>query len=253
MTDGNAGTPGDSDVGTSGLCDQGTPSLVPLDLTSVGQTPSGDKAPSAIDLRGVLAQARSRLPFCLRIMLEAQLRAANAAGVEALLGWTPDTPPFMVPMTVDRLIMPDSSGLPVLMDLAALRDRLRAEGLTGEWVEPHVPIDLVVDHSLIVDEAGHPGAASLNLVREYQRNAERYRFFKWAEQAFGAVRVVPPGTGIIHQVHLERLARLVSVTGMPRGATPQGPLAHPEFVLGCDSHTPMAGALGLLTWGVGGG
>lgn len=208
---------------------------------------------SCIDLSALTAGRRKPLPSCLKIVLE-------NLGRQALLGhptgdiagqiaaWTGQTPPLSVPLAVSRLILPDSSGLPVLMDLAAARDAAHAAGAGAEAVEPRVPIALVVDHSLIVDVAGRPDARQRNIAEEYRRNGERYSFFKWAQQAFANLQVVPPGSGIIHQVHLEKLAMLVEEVDLPG----YGAIAAPEFVLGCDSHTPMVNGLGLLAWGVGG-
>lgn len=194
----------------------------------------------------------SQIPFTIRVLLENALRSAgpgwaDEAALKRLRDWAPGGEPFAVPLRVSRVILPDSSGLPALMDLAGLRRSLARAGHDAAGVSPRVPVDLVVDHSLIVDHFGSPDAASLNVAREFERNAERYTFFKWARQAFDGLRVVPPGMGIVHQVHLERLARVVA-TEERDGRR----LAFPEFVLGGDSHTPMVNALGVLAWGVGG-
>ncbi|MCR9255685.1 MAG: aconitate hydratase AcnA [Alphaproteobacteria bacterium] len=205
-----------------------------------------------VDLRRHMANRARPLPFSLRIVLENLLRRAAAspqslAQAMAVRDWHGGGP-LDAALEVSRVIMPDSSGLPALMDLAAARDVLRDGGGDPSLVEPRVPVDLIIDHSLIVDAAGSPWAAQFNVEREFERNAERYAFFKWAEQAFRAVRVAPPGKGIIHQIHLERIARLV----MLYQGEGDVPVAGPEFVLGCDSHTPMINGLGLLAWGVGG-
>ncbi|MFT4012629.1 MAG: aconitate hydratase AcnA [Paracoccus sp. (in: a-proteobacteria)] len=195
-------------------------------------------------LADLMAPRSAPLPYSLRIVLENLLRNAATPAEQALAreiaAWRPGADTLVVPLAVDRVVLPDSSGLPVLMDFAALRDALLREGGDPARAEPRIPCDLVVDHSLIVDQAGHPGAMRHNLMMEFRRNSERYAVFKWAQQAFSRLRVIPPGMGIIHQVHIEHLARVV---------TPDG---HPEFVLGCDSHTPMVNALGVLGWGVGG-
>ncbi|MBB3066127.1 aconitate hydratase AcnA [Limibacillus halophilus] len=205
-----------------------------------------------VDLRRLQEAAISTLPYSLRILLENVARAEEedsdaAAALEALLRWNGVPEDCTVPLRVARIVLPDSSGLPALMDLAALRDALAEEGLPIDGVEPVIPVDLIIDHSLIVDRAGTAEAAAYNERREYERNAERYRFFKWAQGAFKSLRVVPPGMGIIHQIHLERLSNVVG-----RASGPDGEVVFPEFVLGCDSHTPMVNALGLLAWGVGG-
>jgi aconitate hydratase len=201
-----------------------------------------------------LAGGRDRpLPHCLRIVLENLARQALAGkatmdDVAKVAAWAPNATGLSVPLAVSRVIVPDSSGLPVLMDLAAARDVVAARGGDPRTVEPKIPVTLVVDHSLIVDVAGRPDAQAQNIAHEYRRNGERYSFFKWAEQAFERLRVVPPGAGIIHQVHLERLAQVVETVELPG----IGRLCGPEFVLGCDSHTPMVNGLGVLGWGVGG-
>ena len=208
---------------------------------------------TAIDLHALMARRGAPLPYSLRVVLENLARQALAgadteAALAELAGWMPGDAPLAVPLSVSRVMLPDSSGLPMLMDLAAARDVVAERGGDPALVEPRVPVTLVVDHSLIVDVAGHPNAVERNIAEEFRRNAERYRFFKWAEQAFETMRVVPPGAGIIHQVHLERLATVVETVDIPG----HGPLTGPEFVLGCDSHTPMINGLGVLGWGVGG-
>ncbi|MEZ5653754.1 MAG: aconitate hydratase AcnA [Burkholderiaceae bacterium] len=158
--------------------------------------------------------------------------------------------PLALPLRVSRVLLPDSSGLPLLADLAALRDELAARGADPAAADTRIPVDLVVDHSLIAERAGRADAIVFNMRREFERNAERYRFLRWAQQAFDGVGIVPPGVGIVHQVHLETLARVVDVTPGSGGSTL--PVIHPEFVLGGDSHTPMVNGLGVLGWGVGG-
>lgn len=194
----------------------------------------------------------SGLPYCLRVVLENLVRNQGELGVETdqiahVANWAPDGAPLSLPLRVSRVILPDSSGLPALMDLAALRGALVGRGVAAEAVGPQIPVDLVIDHSLIVESAGSAASEAHNVAREFERNAERYSFFKWAQQAFDGLRVVPPGMGIVHQVHIERLANVVAEE------TRDGQrFAFPEFVLGGDSHTPMVNALGILAWGVGG-
>jgi len=203
-------------------------------------------------LAGTGAAGVERLPYALRILLENVARNAGPgwaarADVERLARWTPGARGPALPIRVSRVLLPDSSGVPALADLAGLRAALARRGLDPARVEPKVPVDLVVDHSVMVDHYGRRDALVLNMNREFERNAERYRFLKWAQQAFGRLSVVPPGMGIVHQVHLERLARVVDT-----GGGEDAPLAFPEFVLGGDSHTPMINGLGVLGWGVGG-
>ena len=194
------------------------------------------------------------LPYALRILLENLCRsntlggpgAAQESDIRALLDWR-SGPGIGVPLQIARVILPDSSGLPVLLDLAALRDAVAQRGGDPLAVDPRVQVDLIVDHSLQVDVAGTTDAMTQNMTREFERNAERYRFLKWAQGAFHGLRVFPPGTGIIHQINLEFLATIVITR-----QTPLGRFVLPDFVIGGDSHTPMVNALGVLGWGVGG-
>lgn len=186
------------------------------------------------------ASAYRRLPYVARALTENLLRHGHDP---ALIDPARPAGTSELPLAVPRVIMPDSSGVPMLMDLAALRSALHRRGLSVEDVRAQVPITLVVDHSLQVDVAGRADAAARNLAQEYVRNEERYRFLKWAQQAFPGLNIFPPGSGIIHQVHLEQVARVVCR---------EDDLVHPDFVIGGDSHTPMINALGVMGWGVGG-
>lgn len=201
-----------------------------------------------VDIEGLTARRETALPYSLRVVLENALRTGDGSAdagalVERVATWRPGDEPLLATLAVDRVVLPDSSGLPVILDFAALRDALVRRGCDPKIAEPVIPCDLIIDHSLIVEEYGHPLAAHNNLAVEFQRNAERYSVFKWAQQAFDKLTVVPPGMGIIHQIHLEYLAKVI---------INDGEFVHPEFVLGCDSHTPMVNALGVLGWGVGG-
>ena len=199
-----------------------------------------------VDVAGLCSGRDKPLPYSLRVVLENTVRSGQSKNrkiISQLVDWSSSSGPLDVALDVSRVIFPDSSGLPALMDFAALRDVLVQKGLDPGVVEPVIPCDLVIDHSLIVDHHGNADAEALNIHREFERNHERYVFFKWAQQAFSNLNVVPPGMGIIHQIHLEYLAKVVAV---------EGDLAFPEFILGCDSHTPMVNALGVLGWGVGG-
>jgi len=226
---------------------------LPARVPEHGRPEHGAPGTRIVDLPALGKERIARLPKSLLVVLENMTRQALAgepvgAAIDALLAFDATSRDLVVPLRVSRVLLPDSSGLPALMDLAAARDALAARGEDPEKVEPRVPVTLVVDHSLIVDVAGRPDAVARNIELEYVRNRERYAFFKWAQQAFKSLRLVPPGAGIIHQVHLEKLARVVDLHEVPG----VGPVAAPEFVLGCDSHTPMVNGLGLLAWGVGG-
>ena len=205
------------------------------------------------DVSGVLGQAAyEKMPFVARVLAENLLRN-RAKGTAPGDAFGDLNNPRVVPgsgalaLTVPRVILPDSSGIPVLMDLAALRSAVARGGGNPSAVGPSVPIDFIVDHSLQVDVHGRADAAEHNLGREIERNHERYAFLKWAQKALGAVRIFPPGSGIIHQVHLEQIAQLSLVAERDGVVT-----VFPDFALGGDSHTPMVNALGVLGWGVGG-
>lgn len=197
---------------------------------------------SGIDLISLAAAEASglptfeALPFSLRILAEGALRQGDTEAATAIA--RRDTA-ATIRMRPARILMQDSSGLTVLADLAALRDA----SARGAALEPSIPVDLVVDHSVEVDAHGRPDAADINLALELRRNAERYRFLRWAEGAFRQLRIVPPGAGICHQVNLEILAGLVTL---------RDGLAIPDTMLGTDSHSTMVNALGVLGWGVGG-
>ncbi|WP_435915466.1 aconitate hydratase AcnA [Bordetella bronchiseptica] len=192
------------------------------------------------------------LPYVIRILLENLLRhrgrgrPVQEAEIEAVAHWQAHISE-QISLHVERVILPDSSGLPVLQDLAALRDAVQAGGGDPARVDTRVPVDLIVDHSLQVDVWSTADAVRRNLDAEFARNEERYRFLKWAQQAFDGLRVFAPGTGIIHQVNLEKLATVVSTS--EHGGQQW---ACPDFVIGGDSHTPMVNGLGVLGWGVGG-
>jgi aconitate hydratase len=190
----------------------------------------------------------SRLPFSLKILLENLLRhedgrSVTAESIEALASW-PAGPRVQVSFSPARILMQDLTGVPVVADLAAMRDAVATLGGDAGAVQPQVPAELVIDHSVVADFTGRSDAFARNVELEFQRNAERYRFLRWGQQAFGALRVVPPGTGICHQVNLEHLSRVVFAT--------DGGEAYPDTLVGTDSHTTMVNGLGVLGWGVGG-
>jgi len=193
-------------------------------------------------------------PYCIRVMLENLFRGRALGGPERvpddeiarLVDWQ-DHEGRDVALQVSRVVLPDSSGLPLLQDLAALRDALARQGVDPAGVDTFLPVDLIVDHSLSVDHWARPDAIDLNLAKEFKRNQERYRFIKWAHQAFKGLRIHPPGSGIIHQINIEHIAEVVSERHHQGAAW-----WFPEFMLGCDSHTTMVNGLGVLGWGVGG-
>ncbi len=208
---------------------------------------SGESHFRCTDLRTACgsAAALAALPFSLRVVLDNLLRGGAApADIAAVLAvGRGETTERGIPFRPSRVLLQDLAGIPSLVDLAALRDAVATSGGDPERVNPVVPADLVVDHSLVVDEAGHAGAMAANVAREYERNAERYAFLRWAEGAFRNFRVAPPGAGILHQVAVEHLARVVGR---------EGDLVFPETLVGTDSHTTMVNGLGVLGWGVGG-
>lgn len=194
-----------------------------------------------------------RLPVSIRIMLESLLRHCDGKtvteeDVARLADWDPKNPSEGdVPFTVSRVILQDFTGVPLLVDLAAMRDAVVEKGFKAEDIEPQVPVDLVVDHSVQVDRSGTEDAFLFNLETEFNRNSERYSFLKWGQQAFKTLRVVPPGIGIVHQVNLEYLASVVTEK-QKNGAT----VICPDTLVGTDSHTTMVNGLGVVGWGVGG-
>lgn len=193
-----------------------------------------------------------RLPFSIRVLLEGVLRNCNDKEVTRqdvlnLAGWQPRGERLATPFMPGRVLMQDFSGLPVLVDLAAMRSALARFGADPRLINPAVPVDLVIDHSVQVDLYGTPDALQRNAEFEFQRNRERYEFFHWGQKAFSNLRVVPPASGIVHQVNLEYLAQVV-LTKEVDGAR----LAFPDTVVGTDSHTTMINGLGIVGWGVGG-
>jgi aconitate hydratase len=189
-------------------------------------------------------------PFCLRILAENVARRSPAALPAVLARLRTADGRCEVPVYPDRVMLHDTTCLPALADFAGLRDAVAELGGSADAVQPDLPVDLVVDHSVTVEAWGTPEAAAVNLAVDFRRNAERYRIMKWAEHSVRNFRVVPPGTGIIHQVNMEYLARVVWSGPRPG---PDGALdVHPEVMLATDSHTPMINALGVLAWGVGG-
>ena len=192
----------------------------------------------------------ARLPFSLKVLLENMLRhedgvSVHAADIEALAGWDPGAQPSKeIAFAPARILLQDFTGVPAVVDLAALRDAMVALGGDPAQVNPLIPAELVIDHSVIADVYGSRDAFARNAELEFQRNEERYRFLRWGQGAFETLLVVPPDTGICHQVNLEYLARVVFTTDDGE--------AYPDTLLGTDSHTTMINGLGVLGWGVGG-
>lgn len=191
----------------------------------------------------------SRLPVCIRIVLESIVRnyddkKITAAHVKQLAGWKPNAARTdEIPFIVARIVLQDFTGIPLLADLAAMRSAAKRSGGNPKIIEPLVPVDLVVDHSVQVDHFGNKKALDLNMEIEFRRNNERYQFIKWGMQAFQTFKVVPPGVGIVHQVNLEYLAR---------GVHQKNNVLFPDTLVGTDSHTTMINSIGAVGWGVGG-
>jgi aconitate hydratase len=207
---------------------------------------------SALQKAG-LAPGLDRLPFSIRILLEAVLRSVDGelvteADVRNLAGWHAPAPAEAeVPFMPARVLLQDFTGVPAVVDLASMRSAMGRLGGDPRKINPLVPVDLVIDHSVQVDVFGSPDALRRNAEIEFQRNRERYEFLRWGQRAFANFRVVPPATGIVHQVNLEYLSKVVQ-TRRTDGST----VAFPDTVVGTDSHTTMVNGLGVLGWGVGG-
>ncbi|HYT98525.1 MAG TPA: aconitase family protein, partial [Casimicrobiaceae bacterium] len=191
----------------------------------------------------------SRLPVSIRIVLESVLRNCDGKKVteehvRQLAKWNPTGERVdEIPFVVARVVLQDFTGVPLLCDLAAMRNVTQELGKNPKVIEPLVPVDLVVDHSVMVDYYGTKNALDLNMKLEFKRNNERYEFMKWGMQAFDTFKVVPPGIGIVHQVNLEYLAR---------GVHQKGGIYYPDTLVGTDSHTTMINGIGVVAWGVGG-
>src|SRR5580765_3545273 len=192
----------------------------------------------------------SRLPISIRIVLESVLRnfdggrKVSEANIKALAAWKANGERTEeIPFVVARVILQDFTGVPLLVDLAAMRSAVQRMGKDPGVIEPLVPVDLVIDHSVQVDYAGSESSYERNMKMEFERNDQRYRFLKWGTQAFNGFRVVPPGIGIVHQVNLEYLAK---------GVFERDGVYFPDSLVGTDSHTTMINGLGIVGWGVGG-
>src|SRR6266498_3703229 len=214
--------------------------------TAAGKTGQFDSWP-ALEKAGM--GKISRLPVSIRIVLESVLRNCDGKKVteehvRQLAAWGPNASRTEeIPFVVARVVLQDFTGVPLLCDLAAMRGVAQRMGKNPKVIEPLVPVDLVVDHSVQVDHYGTKNALDLNMNVEFQRNAERYKFMKWGMQAFDTFKVVPPGIGIVHQVNLEYLAR---------GVHQKDGIYYPDTLVGTDSHTTMINGIGVVGWGVGG-
>ena len=196
---------------------------------------------------------KNQLPYSLKILLENLLRTEDGANVtadqiQAIANWDPTAEPDTeIQFTPARVIMQDFTGVPCIVDLATMREAVSALGGDPKKVNPLAPAELVIDHSVVIDVAGSPDAFEKNVAYEYERNGERYQFLRWGQGAFNDFKVVPPGTGIVHQVNIEYLARTVMTREVDGKLT-----AYPDSCVGTDSHTTMVNGLGVLGWGVGG-
>ena len=212
----------------------------------------GSRNYSIWSLGALPADKVAKLPYSLKILLENLLRFEDGVNVtrkdvEALLDWNPKAAPdYEISFTPARVIMQDFTGVPCIVDLAAMREAIRKLGGDPQRVNPLAPAELVIDHSVQVDHYGTPDALAFNTRIEFERNGERYSFLRWGQTAFENFKVVPPNTGIVHQVNLEYLGRVV----FQKDGTP--PQAYPDTLVGTDSHTTMINGLGVLGWGVGG-
>src|SRR6266545_7481584 len=226
----------------------------PLGALSTLETSAGPISYYRLDRLTELGVSDVRcLPFSIRVLVENLLRRLDGVivtedDVRALASWAPGAlSPRELAFLPARVLLQDLTGIPVIADLAALRsevDRLKGDPMR---VNPEFPVDLVVDHSVQVDAFGMADAFRINVNREYERNGERYTFLRWAQESFSNFSVVPPGAGIVHQVNLEFLAKVVRTTKR-NGDT----IAFPDTLVGTDSHTTMINGLGVLGWGVGG-
>ncbi|MEP6560149.1 MAG: aconitase family protein, partial [Nakamurella sp.] len=198
-------------------------------------------------------EGTSRLPYSLKVLLENLIRnedghLVTTGQIEALAGWKPqETSGTEIQFAPARVLMQDFTGVPCVVDLVGMRDAMTALGGDPAKINPLIPTELVIDHSVIADAFARPDAFRINADLEFSRNRERYQLLRWAQNAFDDFLVVPPDTGICHQINLEYLARVVFTR-----PTPDGLLAYPDTLVGTDSHTPMVNGLGVLGWGVGG-
>jgi len=220
------------------------------DLTGATNLEVGGKTYKYFSMEGL---GVSKLPYSLKILLENMLRTKDGSNVtdshvEALVNWDPSAEPNTeIQFSPARVIMQDFTGVPCVVDLATMREAVKELGGDPQQINPLAPAEMVIDHSVVIDVAGSADAAERNVEYEYQRNGERYQFLRWGQTAFDNFKVVPPGTGIVHQVNIEYLARTVMTKDVD-GQT----IDYPDSCVGTDSHTTMVNGLGVLGWGVGG-
>ncbi len=204
-------------------------------------------------LSTALNQSIARLPVSIRIILESVLRNYDGKKIteehiKQLAAWQPNAKRIdEIPFVVSRIVLQDFTGVPLLADIAAMRGVAQRAGQNPKKIEPLVPVDLVVDHSIQIDYFRQTNALDLNMKLEFQRNNERYQFMKWGMQAFDTFKVIPPGVGIVHQVNLEYLAR-----GVHQKTDEGDTVYYPDTLVGTDSHTTMINGIGVVGWGVGG-
>ncbi len=231
-----------------------SPTLIPDPFSARSTLRVGDRVYTYYRLDATGAGDLARLPMTIKILLENVVRNAGRGAVReaeagALINWQPRSgAEAEIPFMPARVLLQDFTGVPAIVDLAALRDAMSDIGGDPARIEPLVPADLVIDHSVQVDRFRTPDAFAFNVEREYERNGERYQLLRWAQGAFAGLRVVPPGTGIVHQVNLEYLASVVVAREDESGAM----VAFPDTLVGTDSHTTMVNGLGVLGYGVGG-
>ena len=190
----------------------------------------------------------SKLPFSIRILLENALRnfddfAITKENIETILHWKPTGSDKDIPFKPARVLMQDFTGVPAVVDIASLRAEIARKGKNPDEINPLIPVDLIIDHSVQVDYFGTEYSYARNMDEEYKRNKERYQFLKWAQKSFNNFSVVPPGMGICHQVNLEYLSK---------GVIERNGEIFPDTLVGTDSHTPMVNGIGVVAWGVGG-
>lgn len=193
-----------------------------------------------------------KLPYSIRVLLESVIRqydgsVINKNHVDTLATWADGALSGEVPFRPSRVVLQDFTGVPAVVDLASLRKAMKSAGGDVQKINPEVPVDLVIDHSVQVDEYGTHTALQRNMELEFARNNERYEFLRWATKAFDNYQAVPPATGIVHQVNIEYLANVVHVRDEEEGL-----VAYPDTLVGTDSHTTMVNGMGVLGWGVGG-
>jgi aconitate hydratase len=222
------------------------------DFNSEAWLTAGNVSLRFVDLPGMFGETLYRLPVVLRLLLENVIRNTNGderrLAVEGIVEWLENgTSEVEIAFQPDRVLMHDTTSTPALVDIAAMRDALAEAGADPGALNPVLPVDASVDHSLAVEYFARPDAAPMNLQQELRRNAERYRFLRWASRALTGVRIHPPGTGIMHTINLEQLATVVSVRERDGERW-----AVPDTLIGTDSHTPMINGIGVLGWGVGG-